>query len=77
MMENRIKEVMSDVFDIDAAQINEQSSIDTLENWESLTHLNFIMSLEEAFDISIEDEEMEKMIDFPTIKHIIENKLKG
>ncbi len=75
MMENKIKEVMADVFDIDAASINEKSSIDTIDNWESLTHLNFIMSLEETFEITIEDEEIEKMISFLTIKEIIQIKL--
>jgi acyl carrier protein len=55
-MENRIKKVMSDVFDIDIESINNDSSPDNIENWDSLKHMNLIVALEEEFEIEFDDE---------------------
>ena len=41
-IEERIKDVMSAVFEIDADLINEESSQDNIENWESIKTLDLI-----------------------------------
>ncbi len=76
-MINKIKEIMSSVFKVDTHSINDQTTIETLENWDSLTHLNLIMSLEESFDVTIEDTEMAEMISYDIVTRVIKNKLEG
>jgi acyl carrier protein len=39
-------------------EINEDSSADSIEQWDSLRHLNLVLALEEEFGISIPDEEV-------------------
>jgi len=68
---NQIKLVMSTVLDVPLSQINEDSSIDTLENWDSLKHLNLILALEDEFEISIPNEEVGNMVNFRLIEVII------
>ena len=62
---------MGVVFDISPDQINEDSSIDNIENWDSLKHLNLILALEEEFVISIPDEEVGNLVNFKLISLVI------
>ncbi len=74
-MENineRIKEVMSAVFEVDADSINEDSSQDNIENWESIKTLDLIVALEEEFGVTIPLEEVGNMTNFKYIKLMIE-----
>lgn len=68
MNNNRIKQVMSAVFEIPAEQINDNASTDNLDNWDSLRHLNLILALEEEFGVSIPDEEVGNLVNFKLIE---------
>jgi acyl carrier protein len=48
-MENRIKKAMSDLFNFDVNSINNESSPDNLENWDSLKHMNLIVGSKRGF----------------------------
>jgi len=76
-MENRIKEVMSAVFEIPYAEINENSTFDTVKEWDSLKHMNLIIALEDEFQIMIPDEEVGNLLSFPLIKLIISDLQNG
>lgn len=71
-LEERIKDVMAGVFGIDAASINEDSSQDNIEQWDSIKTLDLIVSLEEEFDVSIPLEEVGNMTNFKYIKLTLE-----
>lgn len=71
-IDERIKEVMSAVFGIDADAINEESSQDNIEAWDSIKTLDLIVSLEEEFGVTIPLEEVGNMVNFKYIKLIIE-----
>ena len=71
MIEIRIKQVMSDVFNIDINSINDTSSPDNIENWDSLKHMNLIIALEEEFEIEFNDEEIVDSVNFALIFNIL------
>ncbi len=71
-IDERIKEVMSAVFEVDVDSINEESSQDTIENWDSIKHLDLIVSLEDEFGVSIPLEEVQNMRNVKIIKLTIE-----
>jgi len=71
-VENRIKGVMSAVFDLPADEINDESSPDTIRSWDSLKHINLILALEEEFNILLSDEEILNMRYYTFIKEIIQ-----
>lgn len=71
-IEERIKEVMSAVFEVDTDAINEDSSQDSIENWESIKTLDLIVALEEEFGVTIPLEEVGNMTNFKYIKLMIE-----
>ena len=70
-MENRIKKVMSAVFEIPNIEISEASTMDTIESWDSLKHMNLVIALEDEFQITIPDEEVGNLLSFSLIKLII------
>jgi acyl carrier protein len=71
----RIKSTMSIVFEVSEETINQNSSVDTIENWDSLRHLNLILGLEEEFDVSIPDEEVGNLVNFKLIELVINDLL--
>ena len=72
-IKERIFDCMNRAFAIENA--NEEISQKSCETWDSLNHLNLIAELEEEFDIELEPEEIGLMVDFVSVKKIIENKL--
>jgi acyl carrier protein len=46
-----------------------------LSNWDSLMHMNLVMSLEEAYSIELSMEEIMIMVDVATIRKIIIKKI--
>jgi acyl carrier protein len=73
-MEDRIKKVMSDVLNIDVSLINNESSPDNIENWDSLKHMNLIVALEEEFEIEFDDEEIVDSMNYTLIVIILKSK---
>ena len=67
----RIKNVISSVFEISESDINDDSSPDTIESWDSLKHMNLIIALEEEFEVTFTDNEIFKMMNYALIKSII------
>lgn len=74
-MENRIKEIMSIVFETDLSMIDDSASPETIENWDSLKHMNLIAALEEEFKITFSDDEILDMLNYKFILKIVKEKL--
>jgi acyl carrier protein len=77
-MENKVKEriknVMSAVFEIPVEQIKDDSSPDTIESWDSLKHMNLVVSLEEEFKVEFTDGEITDMMNYMLAVEIVKNK---
>jgi len=69
-MENRIKKVMANVFLIEASDIKENASPDSIPQWDSIGHLNLITSLEEEFDIVFSEDQIIEMLNLPLVIEI-------
>ena len=73
-MESRIKKVMSNVFNIDIDSINNDTSPDNVENWDSLKHMNLIVALEEELEFEFEDQEIVDSMNYALIVNIVNEK---
>ncbi len=71
-MEETIIEIMKDV--LDEQDINIDSTQDSLENWNSLRHLNLVSELEDEFDFEFEPEEIAEMKSVKAILELINTK---
>ena len=75
-MESKLKQIMSNLFGIKEDKV-EESSMDTIEDWDSLRHLSLIIAIEEHFSISLNEDEVNEMTNYPNIKRILRNKVIG
>ena len=71
--EDKLKNVLADVFNIEAKTIGEDTSVDSVEKWDSLNHLNLVLALEEAFDISFTEEQTIEILNYPLIKMVLQD----
>ena len=70
-MENRIKKVMSEILNIDVSSINDNTSPENVESWDSLKQMNIIVALDEEFGIELKDEDIIEMLNFKLINEIV------
>jgi len=69
--EDKLKKVLATIFKIDAAGIDDNTSVDTVERWDSLNHLNLILALESEFEISFTEEQTIEIMNYPLIKMVL------
>jgi acyl carrier protein len=66
--EQKLKEIIASVFKVDTSTINNETSPDTIENWDSLNHLNLVLALEEGFDVSFTEQQTVEILNYELIK---------
>ncbi len=69
--EEKLKEILSNVFNIDKQSIDGSCSPDTIETWDSMRHLNLDLALEDSFNITFSEEQTVEMMDYELIKEIL------
>jgi len=74
-MEEKILEIMSKTFNIDISLLSEKTSKKDLGEWDSFSHLNLIVDIENEFNIRFSNEEMVTIIDFKSLLKIIKIKI--
>jgi acyl carrier protein len=70
-VKEQIAKIMAVVFEVNSDSINENTSADTIETWDSLRHMNLILALEEEFNVIIPDEEVGNLMNFKLIELVI------
>lgn len=74
-MENRIKNILSIIFEIPKEDISNDSNPKSIDNWDSLNHINMIVSIEKEFNIYFDDFEIEKLVSVDKIIEIVKLKM--
>ena len=70
-IENRVQAVIADVFGLDPDEVGPETSIETVEAWDSLQHLTVVLALEEEFDIQLDDEQTVAAVSFPVMSEVV------
>lgn len=71
----KVKEIVAGVCETIPENIQETSTIGDFPAWDSMGHLAILSSVEEAFDISFEPEEMMELEDVSDIVKAVEEKI--
>jgi acyl carrier protein len=66
-----LRQLMADVFGVEIGQITEDASIDTIEAWDSVRHLNLVLALEERFGISFTEQETVEILNYELVRVIL------
>jgi acyl carrier protein len=68
----QVRNVASDIFGVPADKVTADSSPETIENWDSMQHLNLVLAIEEKFGVQLEPEDIEKMKNIGAIAALVE-----
>ena len=70
-MEEKLKKIMAETFKLDENALNEETKMSKVESWDSLSHLQLIAALEEAFGMEIDMDDMLAMTGYKEILEIL------
>jgi acyl carrier protein len=71
-MGDTIKNIMAQVFQIEAASIVADTSPESVERWDSLKHMQLVMALEDEFGIEFPDEVIPELLSYVKIVDQVE-----
>lgn len=71
-MEEKVLQIIKETFEL--ASVDKTVSQKTCEAWDSMGQLNLVAELEDAFDISLEPEEIGEMTSFDDVIRILKSK---
>lgn len=71
----RVRAIAADVLQLPQERITLRSSVDNIETWDSLQHLNLILALEQEFGLQFEPEEMESMNSIEQLVELLETRV--
>tara|TARA_B100000989_G_C19500216_1_gene453912 strand:+ start:1278 stop:1505 length:228 start_codon:yes stop_codon:yes gene_type:complete len=60
MMEAEVINIVSNILNIKRSKITENSGINTIEQWDSLKHMQIISAIEEEYKIEFSEEQLIK-----------------
>ena len=75
LSEEKLKSVVAAMLEIEPADVGPATSTDTVPQWDSVRHMNLVIALESAFDITIPDEDVANLTSYPIIKLVVEEQL--
>jgi acyl carrier protein len=68
----QVRSIASDIFGVPADKITAESSPETIENWDSMQHLNLVLAIEEKFGVQLEPEGIEQMKNIGEVAALVE-----
>ena len=71
----KLKKVISNVLGVSIDEINDNSSPDSIDKWDSLSHLNLVMAIEAEFDVELTPEDSMDMLSVKLIRMILSDVL--
>lgn len=69
--EDKLFCIVSDVLGVPIESINNDSSPDTIGSWDSLSHINLMISLEAEFAVTLSPQDMMEMLSVRLIRSIL------
>jgi acyl carrier protein len=71
----KVADLMVDVFDLDDFVVASSTSADDIEEWDSLSHIRFMISVERAFKVKFSNEEIAELKNVGDLVAVIRTKL--
>lgn len=71
MAQNKLKDIMAKIFDVDVNSIGDDASADNIENWDSLHHMNLVIALEENFSIELTEDQTVEILNYKLIVEVL------
>ena len=70
-----IKEILADVLELSKEQIDETITMENVDTWDSLRHMEIMLAIEGKFGIQFEPDELVDMTTYSDIKTLVNDKI--
>jgi acyl carrier protein len=70
----QIVNIFGRVMNVGASEVSMETSPDTLDNWDSLRHMNLVMALEEELNVTFNEDEVLNMLSVQAIVNTLTSK---
>lgn len=70
-IKEKIYNIVSEVFGVPREELGDDSSPDSILNWDSQSHINLVLSIESELDISLEPDDAMEMLSVRLIQIIL------
>ncbi len=67
-----INQILSDILKISLEDASKNLAMNDVRNWDSLSHMNLIVAIEEAFKLELSGDEIAEMTTFDQIREVIQ-----
>ena len=72
---DKMEEIFTDMMDLKDIKLNDETSADDIEEWDSLSHIQIIVAIEKAFGIKFSSQEMITWKNVGDMVDCIQNKI--
>ncbi len=72
----KVNRIIADILKISLEKASENFNMDEIDNWDSLTQMGLIVTLENEFGIEISGDDIAEMISFNAIRQTVTKYLK-
>lgn len=73
-MREDIRKILADTFRVKADSLTPEITINDIDTWDSLTHMELIANLEAELNIEFDGDEIAEMTSFKAIEKIVNEK---
>lgn len=70
-MEEKINKILMETLKVSEEQAKQDLTMDDVNNWDSLTHMNLIVAIEDEFGVELSGDDIAEMISFYAIKSTV------
>ena len=75
LIHDQVKLIVAKIFDVPLQDISSDFGIDSCEQWDSITHLKLVASIEDQFQIQLSPEEQTDMLTLELIEHVLNGRV--
>lgn len=69
---DKLNQILSTVFKISLEETSKNFGMKDINNWDSLSHMNLIVTIEDEFNIQLTGDEIAEMTTFDKIREIVQ-----
>jgi len=74
-LDDKIRQIVSDVCGVPVDTITDDSSPDSIETWDSMSHLHLILALESEFNVEFSPDDSLEMLSVGLIRTVLKDNL--
>jgi citrate synthase len=67
-----IEALIASTLNVPVEQVTEDSDMSTLQNWDSLGHINLVLAIEEAYGVIIDEDAVVELTSVRAIREFVE-----